>query len=242
MTKDLGTKDYFRITINELRNLGRSDFVMFTLPEGRLIVPVGVLLDRFATSKSWLRRGWHSSSSFPRWLAPYCQGLTAPQPDAHCTVAINRSHANTVQPERALTRKSGVTHSQRQEIKQALFAMVERLSADLRLSPEAIVLEMRYFHQSATNPYRTNASKADKARSLKHYRYTCQAAGCNASLALDEAVFHHRRRGFAGQHEPENLLPYCEACHDKEHQIPVGKSLSKGSRNQDSREGPSTRE
>ncbi|HCF58547.1 MAG TPA: hypothetical protein DFS52_11205 [Myxococcales bacterium] len=92
------------------------------------------------------------------------------------------------------------------------------------------MLEMRYYHQTATNPYRTNASKADRRKSLEHYGYRCQAPGCNSALTMDTAVFHHRRRGFSGQHEPENLLPFCESCHDKEHRLPAGKSLSKGSR------------
>lgn len=230
MTRDLGRKNYFRITIHELENLGGADFVALTLPEGRLNIPVGVLLDRFVTSKSWLGSGVHSSSTFPRWLAPYLQGLTEPPLDAHCGAIINTSYADQVQREQTLTRKSGATNSQRQAIRQASFAMVEKLSTDLQLAPEAVVLEMRYFHQSATNPYRTNASRADKTRSLKHYNHICQAPGCNASLILDDAVFHHRRRGFSGQHDPDNLLPYCEACHDKEHDVPIGKSLSKGSR------------
>jgi hypothetical protein len=231
MTRDLGKKGYFRITIHELENLEPSDFVVFALPEGTLKVPVGVLAERFSTSKSWVGSGVHSSSIFPRWLAPYLQSKPEAQSSAHSAVSIEAAHVQHREYEQVVTRKSGATNSQRQVIRQALFGLVEQLSADLSLSPEAVVLEMRYFHQSATNPYRTNASKRDKNRSLKHHNYACQAPGCNASLSLDDAVFHHRRRGFSGQHEPENLLPYCEACHDTEHDVPAGKSLSKGSRN-----------
>jgi len=226
MTRDLGAKAYFRVTTDELANLNPADTVTFTLPEGKMNIPVHVLLDRFSTSKTWLGKGWHSSSTFPQWLADYLEG--APQDANHAVVVP--AGTNEPQARKSKIRKSGATDSQRQVIRQDLFATVAKLAASLGMPPEAVVLEMRYFHESATNPYRTNASKADKAKSLKHHQNRCQAAGCTAILTSDTAVFHHLRRGFAGQHEPENLLPYCESCHDAEHDLPAGKSLSKGSK------------
>jgi hypothetical protein len=117
-------------------------------------------------------------------------------------------------------RRSGATDDQRKDIRKKLLSYVKALSKTHSLYPEAIVLEMRYFHQSATNPYRTNASKRDKQKSLDHYKGKCQAKGCKkvlGNIVKRSIEFHHVKRGVPNQHEPKNLKPYCKGCHYKEH-------------------------
>ena len=115
-------------------------------------------------------------------------------------------------------RRSGATDSQRKKIWQKLKDLAEKLAVAESLPPEAVVLEMRYFHQSASNPYRTNASAKDKSSSLKYYKNKCKYPGCSVTnLSKVTAVFHHKKRAVVNQHGPQNLLPYCIACHDKEH-------------------------
>lgn len=127
------------------------------------------------------------------------------------------------------TFRSGATSTQRETIRKILFEIVDQLAKQTGLPHEAVVLEIRYFHQSASNPYRTTASEKDKKTSLEVNGRKCQFSGCNEPLTLSEAVFHHLERGCRDQHGPHNLLPYCEKCHDEEHDA-VGASLAKGSR------------
>lgn len=124
--------------------------------------------------------------------------------------------------------RSGVTQEQRDTIRRSLHELVETLAADMKIDPCAIVLEVRYYHQSGSNPYRTTATQSDKRASLAHFKNVCQ--GCNGGppLTLKDAAFHHERRGFAGQHRPPNLAPYHPQCHDREHDLPEGRSVHKG--------------
>jgi hypothetical protein len=136
MTRDLGTKSYFRITVRELEHLARTDFVTLTLPQGGLTIPVGVLVDRFATSKSWLNKGEHASSTFPQWLADYLQGGNEPRLEAS-DIAPNHSRPPTSATQTMATaRKSGVSDGQRTEIRKALDAFVANLSESLEITPK----------------------------------------------------------------------------------------------------------
>lgn len=125
--------------------------------------------------------------------------------------------------------RSGVTQDQRAEIRRSLNELVERLAADMRLDPCAVVLEVRYYHQSGSNPYRTTATASDKRASLAHFGNVCQGCKAGPPLTLKEAAFHHERRGFSGQHRPPNLAPFHPECHDREHELPEGRSVHKGS-------------
>lgn len=127
------------------------------------------------------------------------------------------------------TLRSGVSESQRTRIRGAIHELAEDVARELGVDAAAVVLEIRYYHQSATNPYRTNASRADKVRSLKHHNNVCQHCRDGAPLTIADAVFHHRRRGFTGQHEPDNLIPLHVSCHDATHEVPEGRSVHKGS-------------
>jgi hypothetical protein len=51
--------------------------------------------------------------------------------------------------------RSGVTQDQRDEVRRSLNELVEKLAAEMKLDPCAVVLELRYYHQSGSNPYRT---------------------------------------------------------------------------------------
>lgn len=116
--------------------------------------------------------------------------------------------------------RSGASKEQRQKIRKKLFSYVDSISKLHGLHKEAVVLEMRYFHQSATNPYRTNATKKDKERSLTHYKGKCKAKGCKKTLGFvvkKGIEFHHIERGIPNQHEPKNLKPFCKGCHFTEH-------------------------
>lgn len=131
---------------------------------------------------------------------------------------------------------SGATEDQRDQIRAELDSFVKRVSAKTGLPGEAVALEVRYWHQSASNKYRTNASTADKTRSYKFYDGRCQAAGCGEPIDRNDAVFHHVDRGVPDQHAPENLKPYHESCHDSHHGVERG-SLTKGSQHSASRKG-----
>ncbi|HET9238148.1 MAG TPA: HNH endonuclease signature motif containing protein [Oligoflexus sp.] len=126
------------------------------------------------------------------------------------------------------TTKSGFTEAQRLQFRAKLMEMVVAFSEETKHPPEAVVLELRYFHEGASNPYRTNASAKDKKASLEFHQNKCQGAECGCSLVGKEIHYHHKKRGFPGQHEPENLVPMCIECHDKTHGASKG-SLSKGS-------------
>lgn len=117
--------------------------------------------------------------------------------------------------------RSGVTEGQRKTIRKKLLRYTKTLSKAHSLYSEAVVLEMRYFHQSATNPFRTNATKRDKEKSLLRHKGRCQAKGCKMNLGIvvkKGMEFHHLKRGVPKQHDPGNLKPFCKGCHQKEHQ------------------------
>jgi len=121
--------------------------------------------------------------------------------------------------------RSGVTQKQRTEIRRLI---VESVAADMQIDPCAVVLEVRYYHQSASNPYRTTATRSDKQASLAYFNSTCQGCQMGALLTVAEAAFHHERRGFASQHRPPNLMPFHEHCHNRAHNVPKGRSVHKG--------------
>jgi len=124
--------------------------------------------------------------------------------------------------------RSGVTQEQRDEVRRSLNALVEKLAADMKIDPCAVVLELRYYHQSGSNPYRTTPTKSDRRASLVHFKNVCQGCRTGELLTLEEAAFHHKRRGSADQHRPPNLAPYHADCHNLEHALPRGSSLHKG--------------
>jgi 5-methylcytosine-specific restriction endonuclease McrA len=126
------------------------------------------------------------------------------------------------------TIRSGVTKEQRDEVRRSFRALVERLATDLKIDPCAVVLELRYYHQTSSNPYRTTPTKSDKRANLAHFKSVCQGCKSGALLTPEQAAFHHVRRGFADQHRPPNLVPYHVDCHNQEHHLPEGSSVHKG--------------
>jgi hypothetical protein len=124
--------------------------------------------------------------------------------------------------------RSGVSQTQRDEIRRSLRELVEKHAREMKLDPCAVALEVRYWHQGGSNPFRTTPTASDKRASLKHFENVCQGCKQGTSLTLKEAAFHHERRGFAEQHRPPNLAPYHRECHDREHDLPEGSSVHKG--------------
>jgi hypothetical protein len=49
-----------------------------------------------------------------------------------------------------------------------------------------------------------------------------------SAITVKEAAFHHERRGFSEQHSPPNLAPFHEHRHNREHDLPEGRSVHKG--------------
>jgi 5-methylcytosine-specific restriction endonuclease McrA len=146
--------------------------------------------------------------------------VTKPRHKAREEASANVSTAKNI--------RSGVTQEQRDEVRRSLNELVEKLAGDMKLDPCAVVLELRYYHQSGSNPYRTTATKSDKRASLAHFKNVCQGCRTGEPLDLAEAAFHHERRGFADQHRPPNLAPYHRDCHNREHHLPEGSSVHKG--------------
>ena len=123
--------------------------------------------------------------------------------------------------------RSGVTSEQRKIIRSKLQSFVDELTDELKLTKEALVQEIRYFQQSTKNG-RTNPTKTQRVKSLKYHRNKCSHPGCDKTLTVKTAVFHHIKRGISGLHEPENMIPYCDEHHNKHHGSLT--SLTKGSR------------
>ncbi len=113
----------------------------------------------------------------------------------------------------------------RTRIKHSVTMLVETLSQELG-QPRAAVADLAYLHLQKHPVWGRNPSKSQKRAAHRRWGGACQA--CLEIVALDEAVFHHLKRRVDDQHDPHNLLPYHDKCHDKHHGV-VQDSLSKGS-------------
>jgi 5-methylcytosine-specific restriction endonuclease McrA len=112
----------------------------------------------------------------------------------------------------------------RDRIKREVDQLVTSLAAELSVPAEAVA-DVAYLHIQKHSGWGRNPSKAQKRAAHQHWDGACQH--CNEPVTLSEAVFHHVKRRVTGQHQPANLLPYHEACHDQHHGVVEG-SLSKG--------------
>ena len=93
---------------------------------------------------------------------------------------------------------------------------------------EAVIQEIRYWQQSSADGH-TNPKKAQKMASFAYWQQICRV--CSQPIpALDSATFHHLKRGIAGLHSPENMVPVHRdgGCHELLHDAPPG-SFTAGS-------------
>lgn len=126
---------------------------------------------------------------------------------------------------------SGATRAHRDLLRKTLTSTVQYLASQTGLVPEAIVQEIRYWHQSSSCEWRTTPTKSDKERSFSHWKGKCQAPGCErpTMTTLGQATFHHERRGISGQHSPQNMKPFHrDGCHERLHGV-VNGSFTDGS-------------
>jgi len=119
------------------------------------------------------------------------------------------------------------TQEQKDLIHSELDLIVVRLNEKLRLNAESIAREL--FYRLQRHPqFGYNATKTHKNDAFIFWDKTCQK--CKNKLDRKEAVFHHRERGIANQHSPNNLVPQHVKCHNNEHCAIKG-SVKKGSQN-----------
>jgi len=113
---------------------------------------------------------------------------------------------------------------QRAVIKRRLDQFVEQLATDLELAPEAVA-DIAYLRIQKHRSWGRNPTRAQKRAAYEHWQGLCQA--CEQPVDFSDAVFHHVQRRIPNQHEPQNLLPYHDHCHDHHHGV-THRSLSKG--------------
>jgi 5-methylcytosine-specific restriction endonuclease McrA len=120
---------------------------------------------------------------------------------------------------------SEMTKEETKLIWKAVDALVERLSLETDLCPEAVANSAFYRLQRhpdwARNATQTQKRVSHAARGGKCFR-------CGEEVAFKDATFHHLLRGVPDQHGPANLVPFHEKCHDEEHKAEKA-SLMKGS-------------
>ena len=125
---------------------------------------------------------------------------------------------------------TGFTQSQRTQLRAELDEYVRTTALALGHTEEAVVQELRYWQQSAAKGH-TNPTEAQKKASFRHWDGVCCACG-ERILSLEEATFHHLRRGISGLHSPENMVPLHRSkdfgCHEKLHGVAPG-SFTAGS-------------
>jgi hypothetical protein len=102
---------------------------------------------------------------------------------------------------------------------------IESVSEETKFCHEAVANSFFYAIQRHPQCGR-NANKTQKKNSFLFWQKKC--SNCGETLNFDHVIFHHIERGIPNQHDPKNLKPYCESCHDQEHHIRKG-SLMKGS-------------
>jgi hypothetical protein len=117
------------------------------------------------------------------------------------------------------------TRDERGRIKIAVDKLISSLADSCGLCREAVANIAFYCLQRHADCGR-NATKKQKRASYAHWDGRCKK--CNEPVSFEDAKFHHVKRGIPNQHEPDNLVPEHEKCHDEEHNVKKG-SLSKGS-------------
>ena len=110
-------------------------------------------------------------------------------------------------------------------IRSALAELISSLATERSLTPEEVANESFYFLQRHPT-WGRNPSATQKRASHRHWNGQCHR--CVHEVAFVDATFHHLKRGIPHPHAPENLVPECMVCHDREHGVSHG-SLSKGS-------------
>jgi hypothetical protein len=119
--------------------------------------------------------------------------------------------------------KSGFTGEQRKAIRADLTRFTKERASRLGCPPEAVVQEIRYWQQSHPD-WATNPTKTQKELSFRRYKGICQARGCRHKISsIDDATFHHKKRGVPNLHRPENMVPLLQrGCHEKLHNARPG--------------------
>lgn len=130
----------------------------------------------------------------------------------------------TRRPDSELRTAAELTQPEKRTIQDRLGELVATLSSTLSVCQEAVANEIFYKVQRHA-VWGRNAKPAQKKASFEYWKRKCHR--CSREVALEDAKFHHLRRGVPGQHGPENLVPEHQDCHDAEHGI-TQSSLSKG--------------
>lgn len=110
-------------------------------------------------------------------------------------------------------------------IRAAVDDVIRALAARLSLTEEAVANEA-FYHLQRHPQWGRNATASQKRASHRHWGGRCHR--CGEEVPFSDAKFHHLKRGMPGQHDPSNLVPEHEHCHDEQHGVSRG-SLSKGS-------------
>lgn len=114
----------------------------------------------------------------------------------------------------------------RKMIRKKTDELVDCISKKIK-KPKKYVANEMFLYIQKHKEWGRNASKAHKRASFKQYNGICQE--CAKPIdSFDAATFHHKKRNIPRQHEPDNLVPQHQDCHDKKHGAAKG-SLLKGS-------------
>ena len=116
-----------------------------------------------------------------------------------------------------------VSDEDRAWIRSRAEGLIDELATQRGLAREAVSDIVFLFLQKHPK-WGRNPSKAQKRAAYLRWGGVCQ--NCHESVELGKAIFHHAIRRVPGQHDPENLLPYHDECHNRHHGVSV--SLTKG--------------
>ena len=120
---------------------------------------------------------------------------------------------------------NNLSEKDKNEIKLSLSQFIDNMSKNISAWPAAVANASFYFLQRQSD-WGRNATEQQKKASYEHWKGVCSR--CQMHVDISEVVFHHKERGIPNQHNPLNLLPQHESCHDQEHHV-TKNSLSKGS-------------
>lgn len=127
-------------------------------------------------------------------------------------------------PRQQLSR-TGLNKLERAQIAEAVDDLVADLASRFSKPQSAIARQILYRVQSSSI-FGGNPTSAQKRAAFKRWEGTCQR--CNKTVDFEEASFHHVRRDTSNPHQPINLKPYHDHCHDQEEGASSA-SLRKGS-------------
>lgn len=122
--------------------------------------------------------------------------------------------------------KTGLSVPQREELDKEVDTLVARISRKFGI-PQAQIARQAFYRLQKSGTYGVNPTPAQKNASYEHWSGICQQ--CKKPVARNDESYHHSRRDIANPHQPSNLKPYHDECHDKEEGASKG-SLRKGSR------------